>query len=118
MGTAFDRKIVGGSHVVHLNGNVGDAVAVEDEALNFGMAGPQRRDEYERDAALLHDVGGLVLHLRLEPGVGDNVEAEGVPVEERTLPGVADEEANVIDLAKRNVLHDGSRPTSGHGWAF
>ena len=64
----------------------------------------QRRGEHEGDVALAQDVPGLVPHLRFQAGVGDHVEAEGVAVEERGLPGVADEEANVVDLAKGDVV--------------
>ena len=41
--------------------------------------------------------------LLAEPGVGDDVEAEGVAIEVRRLPGVADEEAYVIDATQRHV---------------
>ena len=36
-----------------------------------------------------------------QAGVGDDVEAEGVAVEVRRLPGVADEEADVVDAPQR-----------------
>ena len=47
--------------------------------------------------ALAQDVAGLVLLPRFQAGVGDDVEAEGVAIKVRRLPGVADEEADMID---------------------
>ena len=49
-------------------------------------AGPDVGDAAAWDVALAQDVPGLVPHLRFEAGVGDHVEPERVPVEERALP--------------------------------
>ena len=38
-------------------------------------------------------------------GIRDHFEAESVAVEERALPGIADEKADVIDLAEGEVVH-------------
>ena len=66
------------------------------------MVGPERRGEDERDVALAEHVARLVPHAGLEAGIGDDVEAEGVAVEVRRLPGVAHEEADVVDALERN----------------
>ena len=107
VGSALDGEVERGAHVVHLNGDVLHAVAVEHEALHVVMARPQRRRDDERDAALFEHVPRFLLLLRFEPGVGHDIEAERVPVEKRALPCVPHEESHVIDLAKRDVLHDG-----------
>src|SRR5205823_14416717 len=88
----------------HFEGDVLHAVAVDDEAARLGVFGPQRRGEDEGDVALLEDVAGLVAGARLQAGVGDHVEAEGVAVEVRRLAGVADEEADVVDAAQRQRI--------------
>ena len=67
-----------------------------------GMRWPQRRGQHEGDVALAQDVAGFVLDAGFQARVGDHVEAEGVAVEVGRLPGVADEEADVIDAAKGN----------------
>ena len=74
-----------------------------------GMVGRQRRGQHERDVALAQDVAGLVLDLGLQARVGDHVEAEGVAVEVRRLPGVADEEPHVVDAAVRAIASAGMR---------
>ena len=100
---ALHGEVVGEAHVVDREGDVGDAVAVQDEARRLGVVRPQGRLEDERDPPLAEHVAGLVLHLRLEPGVGHHLEAVGVAVEEGRLAGVAHEEADVVDLAEGNV---------------
>src|SRR2546421_207605 len=67
-------------------------------AVAFGVH--RREAEDEGDLALPQYVARLVLLPRLEAGVGDDVEAEGVAIEVRRLAGVADEEADVIDAAE------------------
>src|SRR5262249_49169582 len=51
----------------------------------------------------------FILLPRFEPGVGDDIEAEGIAVEVRRLPGIADEEADVIDTTQ------GESVFGGHG---
>ena len=91
--------VEGSGDVVHLEGDVLHAVAMLDEPLRLGMLARERRDEHERDLPLPQDVARLVLMFGFEAGVGDDVEAEGVAIEVRRLPGVADEEADVVDAA-------------------
>ena len=69
----------------------------------LGMVRAERRSEDEGDIALTEDVAGFVPRLRLQAGVGDHVEAEGVAIEVGRLPGVADEEADVIDATQGNI---------------
>src|SRR6185312_8316354 len=40
MGAAFDGDVIGGSNIVDLQGNIGDAVAVEHEPLHVWMRRP------------------------------------------------------------------------------
>ena len=64
-----------------------------DDALRFGMIRAERRRQYKGDVALPQHIPGLILLPGFQAGVGDDLEAEGVAVEVRRLPGVADEEA-------------------------
>ena len=100
---AADGRLVGRRDVVHFEGDVLHAVAVGRQAGVVGVVGAQRRGQDEGDLALPEDVAGLVPQPRLQAGVGDHVEAEGVAVEVGRLAGVADEEADVVDASKGHL---------------
>ena len=79
-----------------------------------GCSGPSGETSTKRDVALAQDVARLVLQPGFQPGIGDDVEAEGVAIEIRRLPGVADEEADVVDAAQgEGVGSHGDFPRSG-----
>src|SRR5262249_45026064 len=102
-GAAGDCGFIRLAHVVHFQGNVLNAVAVQDEPLRLRMLRAKRRRQYKGNVTLLEDVASLMPRARLQTGVSDHVETEGIAIEIRRLPSVADEEAHVIDAAKGNV---------------
>src|SRR6266403_1541024 len=59
---------------------------------------------------LAQDVAGLLLMPRLQAGISNHFEAEGVAIKIRRLPGVADKEADMVDPTERNfwTIHDSS----------
>src|SRR5262249_18818925 len=88
-----------------------------DEALTLGMLGGQRRGEHEVDVALAENIARLVAQPRLQAGVGNDIKAEGVAIEVRRLPGITDEEANVVDAPQRQRVigcHAHSTSRRGH----
>ena len=90
-----------GGHVVDLQGDRLDAVAVLHQALGVGMIGPERRGQHEGDVPLTQHVARLVPHPGLEPRVGDDVEAERVAIEVGGLARVAHEHPHVVDALQR-----------------
>ena len=58
--------------------------------------GLQRRGEHQAHLALLEDVAGPVANAGLGPGVGDDVEPEGLAVVVRGLARVADPQLDVV----------------------
>ena len=63
-----------------------------------GCSGESGVRDDEPRLALLQRVGRHVALARLEPGIGELREAEGLAVEEGRLLGVADPELDVVDL--------------------
>jgi hypothetical protein len=116
-GAALHRLFERAVRIVHLERDVADAVAVQFQVVRRGVIRNQRRREDEPGAALPHHVGGHVTAAGLEARVRELREAEGVAVEVGRLPGVADPELHMVDLAQfeRIVLHIQSiTPTHDH----
>jgi hypothetical protein len=78
-----------------------DAVAVELDLLGGGVVLGERGGEQEADVALGEQVVGLVARAGGEVGDLGDVEPEGVGVEVGGLLGVADVEADVVDVDER-----------------
>lgn len=74
------------------------------QAFVFRVIRRQWRRELKGDLPLPQHVTGFILGLRLKPSVADDVEAKGIAVEVRRLPGIADEEPDVVDLAERKGI--------------
>ena len=91
-------------HVVDLQGDRLDAVAVPHQALGVGVIAAERRGEHERDVPLAEHVTRLVPHAGLEPRVGDHLEAERVAIEVGGLPRIAHEHPHVVDALERHCV--------------
>src|SRR5262249_49135817 len=100
LGPAANGFVESVGDVLDIERDVLYTVAMLDEPLRIGMLPRKRGAQDEGDLALPQHVARFVFLPRLEAGVGDDVEAEGVAIEVRRLAGVADEEADVIDAAQ------------------
>ena len=100
-GAVADGILEGVLDVVHFEGDVLDAVAVEHEPHVVRIVGAQRRREDKRNLPLFQHVSGFVLDACFEPSVSDDVETERIAIEICRLLGVADEETHMVDAAQR-----------------
>src|SRR5262249_7856212 len=106
----FGRGAIGGFHVIHFQRDVLDTVAMQDKPPVLRVVGVEWRGEYERDVALAQHIARFLAPPRLQSGVGDYVEAEGVAVEVGRLARIAHEETHVVNTAQRQNLLCHSRP--------
>ena len=113
-GAALDRRAVRVLGVGHGERDHLDAVAVARVVLADLVARRQRAGQHDPDAPLLEHERDAVAHARLEPGVGDLLEAERLAVEVGRLGGVADPQLDVVDAVQRHEVL-GCRPRSGYG---
>ncbi len=106
-GAPAHRLLERAVRIVHLEGDVADAVAVHADVVGRGVIGGQRRGEDEPRTALTHRIGRQLAAARLESCVREIREPERQPVEEGRLPGVADPELDVMNLPQfqRVILH-------------
>ena len=75
-----------------------------------GIIGAERTGEHKPDIPLLQDVRSDVARAGLEPSIGAPVEPKAGLVEHRRLPGIADEELEVIDAFDRTEIAHGPPP--------
>src|SRR5262249_59270165 len=100
-GAVADRVLECMLDVIHLERDVLDAITVEHEPHVVRIIGAQRRRQHKCDLPLPQDVPGLVLYARLEAFISNHVEAKGIAIEIRRLPGVADKKTDMIDPTQR-----------------
>ena len=109
LGAARRRLAERRCRVGHLQRDDADTVAMPSDEFCRGVIGTERAGEHEPDVALLEHVGGHVAGAGFEASIRGPVEAETRFVEDRRLPGVADEELEVIDAFDRaEVAHASS----------
>ena len=104
-GAARDGAFKSGRHVIHLQGDVLNAVAVQNQTLALGMIARQRRSQDKSDISLAQNVTGLVSQPRLQPRIGHDVETKGVSIKVSRLPRISDKKPNMIDAPQgQNIL--------------
>ena len=104
LSAAIGRLVERGGGIRNLKGDDADAIAVPMNELCREVIGTQRRREYESDIALLEQIGGRVSGTGLETAICGPVETEARLVEHGGLPGVADEELEMVDPFNRTEV--------------
>ena len=90
--------------VVHPQGDVAHAVAVQPDVIGDRMIGRQRRGQHEADLVLHQDVRGAVARAGLRPAIGRQAESERGAVIVRRLARVAHVELHVVGAVERKEI--------------
>ena len=104
-GAARDGAFKSGRHVIYLQSDVLNTVAVQNQALALRMIPRQRRSQNESDVPLAQNVTRLVPQPRLQPRIGDDIETKGVSIKVSRLPRIPNKKPNMIDAPQgQNIL--------------
>jgi len=95
-GTAGRRLFESRSRIVYPQRNVPHAVAVAEDVVGDGMAGPEGGGEDKADLILLDELTRPIPHAGFGAAVPDDAEAEDMSVVEGRLLGVAHVKLNII----------------------